>query len=494
MKLSIRVQGITPPKMEHWRWAGAYFTNLLVGVMVLVWSLDGSAHGSGLSPNLQRAPAPAVVSSSDSVAVADFNGDGRPDLAVTNPGSDNVSVLLGNGDGTFSRGLEFDKGGFARSVAAADFNGDGHADLAAANTASNSVSVLLGDGTGNFGKAASFGAGVSPSSIAASDLNGDGKLDLVVTNLSSASISLLLGDGKGGFSRATSFKVGSAPSSVAIADFNGDGQADIAVTNADSNNISVLFRNLRNGFDPAAQFGIGNASSSGGAAALFGSSQADPSLVVPSSLAVGDFDGDGKPDLVVANAGSDTVSVMSGDGEGGFGRITNFKMGNEPGSVVVGDFNQDDKLDIVTASTGSNIVSILFGDGEGSLSKTASFGTATDFDLVKRLRLYSLAVGDFNGDDRLDLAGSFITFPRRLVSRTIQRNDREDAVPLVPNLNLLSELPGEYGVLVLENSRGPGFEAFPAPCFRAGVWSTRDDTPTVPYARNINLGGTSCGE
>ena len=116
------------------------------------------------------------------VAVGDFNGDGVQDLAVANVNSANVSVLLGNGDGTFQVAVNFGAGGRPRSVAVADFNGDGVQDLAVANDGSNNVSVLLGNGDGTFQEAVNFGAGIFPVSVAVGDFNGDGRPDLAVAN------------------------------------------------------------------------------------------------------------------------------------------------------------------------------------------------------------------------------------------------------------------------------------------------------------------------
>jgi hypothetical protein len=174
--------------------------------------------------------------------VGDFNGDGKQDLAVANAGSNNVSILLGDGAGNFSAPTNFDAGTSPRSVAVGDFNGDGKQDLAVANAGSNNVSILLGDGTGNFNAATSFGAGAFPLFVAVGDFNGDGKQDLATANSNSNNVSILLGDGAGNFSAATNFDAGSSPRSVAIGDFNDDGQQDLAMANRLSNNVSILLR------------------------------------------------------------------------------------------------------------------------------------------------------------------------------------------------------------------------------------------------------------
>ncbi|MFI5039934.1 MAG: FG-GAP repeat domain-containing protein, partial [Solirubrobacterales bacterium] len=148
------------------------------------------------------------------VAVGDFNGDGKRDLATANNGSANVSVLLGDGNGTFGAASNFPlaPGSHPDALAVGDFNGDGKPDLVTANAVSHDVSVLLGDGTGGFGPAASFGVGTMPSSVVVGDFNGDGEPDLATANF--ADVSILLNNGSGGFGPAHSFPVG-FPASVA---------------------------------------------------------------------------------------------------------------------------------------------------------------------------------------------------------------------------------------------------------------------------------------
>jgi VCBS repeat-containing protein len=229
-----------------------------------------------------------------SVAVGDFNVDGRRDLAVANQSPDTspdtVSVLLGNGSGSFGTATSFAAGTRPTSVAVGDVNGDGKPDLAVANADSANVSVLLGTGTGSFGTRTNFLAGSTPSSVALGDVNGDGKLDLAVANqVPAGTVSVLLGTGTGSFGTRTSFPVGNSPSSVAVGDFNGDGKLDLAVANLNSDNVSVLLGTGTGSFGAATNFAAGDG---------------------PTSVAVGDFNADSKPDLAVANVNSDNVSVL----------------------------------------------------------------------------------------------------------------------------------------------------------------------------------------
>jgi hypothetical protein len=223
------------------------------------------------------------------VAVADLNADGRLDLVTANfVGT--VSVLLGNGDGTFGAKTDFATGFNAYSVAIADLNSDGRPDLVTANYGSNTVSVLLGNGDGTFGGKTDFGTGIGPVSVAVADINADGRSDLAVANHggggTGSTVSVLLGNGDGTFGGKTDFGTGIGPLSVAIADFNADGRPDLAVANYySSQTVSVLRGNGDGTFGPSIDYAAG----------------------AYASVAVGDLNADGQPDLVAARP---TVTVL----------------------------------------------------------------------------------------------------------------------------------------------------------------------------------------
>jgi hypothetical protein len=349
------------------------------------------------------------------VAVQDINGDGRADLIVANRCADidctsgSVSVLLGNGDGTFQGTKGYASGGqSALSVATGDFNHDGILDFAVANQCadstcqSSSVSVLLGNGDGTFQPAASYpSGGLDASSVTVGDLNGDGKPDLVVanyctSNCASGSVSVLLGNGDGTFQSAVSYPSGGEDAySAAVADVNGDGKPDLVVvnyctSNCASGSVSVLLGNGDGTFQSAVSYPSGG-----------------PDAV---SVVIGDFNGDGKPDLAVANAcfnyscgASANVSVLLGNGDGTFQSAVTYASGGQSTlAVAVADFNGDGKPDLVTASECANSncangsVSVLLGNGDGTFQQAEPYPIASGG--------ASLLVQDFNGDGKLDVA------------------------------------------------------------------------------------------
>jgi dienelactone hydrolase len=313
------------------------------------------------------------------VSVADFNGDSKLDLAVAEcTTSNNIGVLLGNGDGTFQASLNHPVGMCPASLAVGDFNGDGKLDLAVANIDSDSLSILLGNGDGTFQAAVNYSVPAGPSSVIVGDFNRDGKLDLAVAlfkvngTASGTEVAVLLGNGDGTFQTPLSYSAGQAPISVAAGDFNGDGKLDLAVANNGGTNVSVLLGNGDGTFQTAVSYATGS---------------------VPRFLAVGDLNGDGKLDLAVAN--SNGISVLLGNGDGTFQTAMNYGAGSNPTSVALADLNADGKLDLAVTDQVTSSVAVLLGKGDGTFLAPVSYSAAR----VPN----SVAVGDFNDDGRLDI-------------------------------------------------------------------------------------------
>ena len=223
------------------------------------------------------------------VAVADFNGDGKSDLAVANANSHNLSVLLGKGDGTFQAKTDYATGSSPYSVTVGDFNGDTKSDLVVSNNNNGTVSILLGKGDGTFQARTAYAAGSGPYSVVVGDFNRDGKSDLAVANYSDSKLSILLGKGDGTFQNKVDYPVDLYVRSVAVGDFNGDGKIDLAVANSTGTTVSVLPGNGDGTFQVKTDYAAGNS---------------------PYCAAVGDFNGDGRSDLAVANYYGTTVSVL----------------------------------------------------------------------------------------------------------------------------------------------------------------------------------------
>src|SRR4051812_341569 len=369
------------------------------------------------------------------MATADLNGDGVLDLVLNDGNVSSVSVLLGNRDGSFQDFELFDCGcQFPLDVVVADFNGDGKNDVAA--TSSTGVSILLGDGAGNLGTPRIFSAGISPQRVVAADLNGDRKMDLAVTNLGSNTVSVFLGRGDGTFAAATNITVGMGPSGIAAGDFNRDGKIDLAVADsgtvfgrnqgANANTLAILLGDGKGGvsstnFIPVEKtpqqvlvhdankdnkldvfvstFAKGDVSElQGNGNGTFQPARIFHAGTRADAIRVADFNSDGKDDLLVTNGSLNTVSILFGTRSGNFGPATSAPSGRTVTALATGDFNHDGRTDYITANFDSNTVSVVLGRGNGKfvdLGPALSIGS--DFP-------NGTITGDFNGDGLPDVA------------------------------------------------------------------------------------------
>jgi FG-GAP-like repeat/FG-GAP repeat len=349
--------------------------------------------GGGDSPSPLFAPAPgspiAVAGGPGNLEVGDVNNDGRPDLVVTG-GALPVVVLLGDGKGGFRPAAGSPPDVKGTETALGDVNGDGRLDLALAHHDSYAVTVLLGDGKGGFapapGSPVASKDGQHPHThgLALADVNGDGKLDLLTANDDEGDIAVLLGDGKGGFKRSAGspFPVGPYPYPIAVGDVNGDGKPDIVAPNVRSKGtVTVLLGDGRGGFRPAPASPITTADR-------------------PYFVALGDVNGDGKPDVIVTHDDSNLLSVLLGDGKGGFAAAPGspIDLGSRAFGVVVADVNRDGKADLVTAA--GEGVRVLLGDGRGA------FRPAPGSPYPAGKGVWRLAVADLNGDGKPDVAAT----------------------------------------------------------------------------------------
>jgi ankyrin repeat protein len=296
-------------------------------------------------------------SNPNSIVSADFNGDTKMDLATANRNSNNVSVFIGNGAGSFSAPAIFSTGTDPRYIASADFNGDSKMDLVTANRTANNVSVLLGDGAGNFSAPVNFSTGNMPEAVFVADFNGDSKMDIVTANNGPNNVSVLLGDGAGSFSAPTNFAAGTQPTSVISADFNGDSKMDLAVANNGSNNISVLLGNGLGSFSAATNY------------VAFGAFV---------SVVNADVNGDSKMDLIALDYnGSPNLKILVGDGTGAFTLFPLvFSTGNYSRSLITADFNGDSKMDLAASNGGGNTVSVLLNLPVPTVTASASPATS----------------------------------------------------------------------------------------------------------------------
>ena len=281
-----------------------------------------------------------------SVATADFNQDGFTDLITTNISDDSLSLLFGNGDGTFRAHVRLSVSKEPRSLALNDYNGDGLTDLAVACSGSDQIALFFGNANGSFGRGQKYNVYRSPISVTSGDLNGDHKPDLVAA-LRNDKIAVFLGNGDGSFTRGPQYEYGDTPTSVALADLNRDGNLDLAVSNGGpmSSAVSIWIGNGDGSFREPTDYRTGKR---------------------PLAVTFADFNNDGITDLLVINGQKDSFTTFLGNGDGTFQAGTDSGADAGPVHGLAGDFNGDRLADVAIVNIQSHNLSIVYGRGDGT--------------------------------------------------------------------------------------------------------------------------------
>jgi hypothetical protein len=311
------------------------------------------------------------------VWVADFNGDGRPDIAVANFSSGTLSVGLGNGDGTFAQafGSPFAVGGSANAVTAADFNGDGFQDIAVADASDSRVDYFFGSAF--IGSRGLFNLPSMPLCMQAADFNHDGFADVAVGQ-QNGDVQVIFGASTfAGFHRSFVASGTGAVTALATGDYNNDGNGDIAVVRetGSSTTLSIYFGNGMGAFSPGPFITM--------------------SATRATSMVAGDFQGTGRLDLAIANFTNNTITVVLSNGGGTFQTPMVIPVLGNPFSLVAADFNRDGRVDLIKSNNANNSITPMIGNGNGTFVLTPTFNVGTSPE--------GMAVGDFNNDGRPDL-------------------------------------------------------------------------------------------
>ncbi len=331
-----------------------------------------------------------LVLGGPSIVAGDFNSDGSEDLAVTNAGSDDVSVLVGRGDGQFAPQARYPVGASPVALAVGDVNHDGHPDIITANAGSSDLSVLRGRGDGTFETEVRISLDNTPASVALGDFNADGNVDMVVAYPNSLFvIGILLGRGDGAFLPPYSppiFEAASLTSaSVTVGDFDGDGTQDVAAANFIGGGI-ILYLNQGDGSFQRSSVDTG-----------YGVNTS-----VMTSVVTGDLNGDGKPDFVAVDLYNWQISVTFNFGGGVFGGARRYSVAPYPYGATISDIDGDGVPDVVVANEFRfaddfrGNVAIFRNHGDGQLEPPVAYASGA--------QPHSVVVADFNGDGNQDLA------------------------------------------------------------------------------------------
>lgn len=392
-----------------------------------------------------------------SVAMGEFNQDGRADLVVANSGSRTITLLNGDGEGSFNSSQEIYAGQMPAALVVTDVNADGRHDIVVALKGENSVVILLGNGDGSFRPPIAHATGIAPSALAVADLNADRVPDLFVADQDSNTITILSGIGDGSFVLSQTLATEVTPVAIVVADFNRDGRRDVAVASAVRGSITVHLGLEDGTFRPP----IVSAAGMGAC-----------------TLLPLDVNNDGILDMIVANRDTGTASVLLGGGNGAFYNRTEYPTGPGPTAIAAADLNGDLRIDLAVANTGSSTLSILHGNGNGTFGKALSFGAEP--------APAGLLVYDFDRDGKKELAVTNSSMD--LLALYLNETVMEPELVISPDVHDFGELLAEKGTQPLVQPFTIGNEGNATLQVSAMTFSG----PAAPMFSVVPGGGTPC--